>query len=74
MLAIVLVVVPSSFGFLIWKSYRDQRRSGFVTDGRLRWGDVTAPDDAPGGSNAGDDGSLRTAASGTDGECEPQGE
>ena len=42
MLFVVVFVIPTSFAFLIWNSYRKERvRSargeGYAPEGRLRW-------------------------------------
>jgi len=42
MLFVVMIVIPCTFGFLIWNSYRKERMrsaqgEGYAPEGRLRW-------------------------------------
>ena len=44
MLSVTLFVLPTTFGFLIWNSYRKDKAlraegGGFAPEGRMRWGD-----------------------------------
>jgi len=49
MLSMTLVVVPSCFGLLIWKSYRDARANGYVPRNGERW---VGSESSPGSTHA----------------------
>ena len=42
MLGVILFVIPTFFGLMLWSSYRKERRkaeagTGYAPDGKLRW-------------------------------------
>lgn len=51
MLAVTLVVLPAGFAWLVWHSYRDERRrvargeEGYAPSGRVRWTAASPPED-----------------------------